>query len=47
MTTDPKQNTLIRVEDVKMHFKKGEIKAREVGAKPLSSYTGLLDSLLG
>ena len=27
MTTDPKQNTLIRVEDVKMHFKKGEIKA--------------------
>ena len=28
-------------------FKKGEIKAREVGAKPLSSYTGLLDSLLG
>lgn len=27
MTTDSKQNTLIRVEDVKMHFKKGEIKA--------------------
>ena len=30
-----------------MVFQKGEVRAREVGAKPLSSYTGLLDSLIG